>query len=418
MAISSERAKALGTDAHCAPASSDETSSSSGAERRRHVRHALQVEARVGFDGGASRACQIQDVCAGGLFLAVAGANGIVVGDKTLERDDGLVVQFSTEADGCAQKFEVTVRVARVIAGGMGVSFEGRNSAAIRALNNLLKKSMRARAQATVCAVAVQGMPDDVVDVADASNILAAYRHRVAAFLESNLAALFEHAKDSLFAAARGASDPEEQSAFFDAIQELDGLREPVQTAFPNSIASQLQQLEARLPGAEALASADSTVDVALVDTGTFDDWVVIKDIISRATPNYRERQQEIAARLSKLLNLTVEDDNNPVGLTRIGLAFHDAIQNLGAGHACRQAILRSFEETIVSGLGALYDDLCDILCNREVSFEVERTAADRPVSVKQDNGTSAEPAGVEAAAPAVASESELRKQKLSKPRF
>ena len=146
------------------------------------------------------------------------------------------------------------------------------------------------------------------------------------------------------------------------------------------------------------MVSETGTVDVALVDTGTFDDWIVIKDIISRAMPKYGERQSEIAGRLSKLLNTTIEDENNPAGLTGIGLTFHDAIQNLGASNTLRQAVLRSFENIIVAGLGTLYDDLDNILSNREVSSEIERTAADRVVSAKQGDDRSAGPAVPEVA--------------------
>ncbi len=415
MAISSERAQSPGADASCEPASSGDYSSLSGDDRRRHVRQALQVEAKVGIEGGPSRACRINDFCVGGLFLAVEGAtgSGIVIGDKTLERYDELIVQFFAQVKGRVTEFEVTVLVARVVDGGMGVSFEGRNGAAIHALNHLLTSSLQASAPGAAPAAAARGMPDDVVNVADASSILAAYRRRVVAYLESNLAALFDHARDNLFASARDTRAREEQSTFFDAIQELDGLKEPVQKAFLDTMASQLQQPGAILPVTEALGSDTGTLDVVLIDTGTFDDWVMIKDIISRAAPKYDKRQREIAARLSKLVNVAITDENNPVGLTAIGLTFHDAIQDLGAGNVCRQAILRSFEEVIVAGLATLYDDLSDILSNREVSCEVERTVADWPVGAEQVDGKLGQSA-IGDVAPAVKAEPELPAQDSS----
>ena len=416
MAISSERAQPPGADASREAASSGDYSSLSGDDRRRHVRQALQVEAKVGIEGGPSRACRIKDFCPGGLFLAVEGTSGggIVIGDKALERYDELVVQFSAQVKGRVTEFEVTVLVARVVDGGMGVSFEGRNGAAIHALNHLLTTSLQASSREAPPAAAARGMPDDVVNVADASSILAAYRRRVMAYLESNLAALFDHARDGLFASARDTRAREEQSAFFDAIQELDGLKEPVQKAFLDAIASQLQQPGAILPVTEALGSETGTLDVVLIDTGTFDDWVIIKDMISRAAPQYDKRQREIAARLSNLVNVAITDENNPVGLSAIGLTFHDAIQDLGAGNVCRQAILRSFEEVIVAGLATLYDDLSDILSNREVSCEVERTVVGVRLSEKQDDGKSAEPVGAEAA-PTGNSEPEPPEQDSSK---
>jgi len=389
MAISSQRAQALGPDA---PAPDRDVDEIPGDNRRQHVRHALAVNATVRAGEGASSPCRIQDFCAGGLFLTIEGANGsgIVIGDKSLERFDDLVVKFTAKANGAPKEFEVTVMVVRIIAGGVGVSFEGRsNGAAIHALNHLLTAQPQANPSNPQEA---EGAPDDVVDMADASSILVNYRRRVVVFLESNLAALFEHAKDSLFGAARDSADREKQSAFFDAIQELDGIREPVQATFLDSMNGLLHQPGARVPGTEALVSETGTLDVALVDTGTFDDWVVIKDIISRALPKYEERQHEIAARLSTLLSTSVDDDNNPTGLSGIGLTFHDAIQNLGASQVLRQAVLESFEGTIVAGLGTLYDDLSNILSNREVSSDVERTIVRRAVMAQADDAKPDEP--------------------------
>ena len=87
MAISGEGTGAPGTDAAGAPVSPGGDSGPGGSERRQYDRHAMQVDATVGIQGGPSRACRIQDFCPGGLFLAVEGANGsgIVLGEKTLE---------------------------------------------------------------------------------------------------------------------------------------------------------------------------------------------------------------------------------------------------------------------------------------------------------------------------------------------
>jgi diguanylate cyclase (GGDEF)-like protein len=379
MAISSERAQAAGAGTSCAPALSGDVDDLSADNRRQHVRQRVHIDATVSAEGG-SRPCRIKDFCPGGLFLTIEGANGsgTVIGDKPLERFDDLTVSFSAEVNGAVKTFDVKVLVARVVAGGVGVSFEGKNGPAIHALNHVLT------ARSVAPALGADGMANDVAGVADASNLLAAYRRRVTQFLESSLSALFEHAKDSLFASARGTRDRGEQSAFFDAIQELDGIQEPAQAAFLESMDSMLQQPGSRVPGTEVLVSETGALDVALVDTGTFDDWVVVKDIISRAAPKYDKRQHEIATRLSNILKTSIDDDNNPIGLSGIGLTFHDAIQNFGASHALRQAILRSFEEVIVSGLGGLYDDLINILSNREVSSEVERSVVERPADEKQ----------------------------------
>ncbi len=422
MAISSERARSPGTDAPCAPTALRDMGNlddPSNDNKRQHVRHEVHVDATVRTPDGPKRACKILDFCPGGLFLNIDGANGggIVVGDKTLERFDELTVEFSADVNGKVKDFDVNVVVARIVSGGVGVSFEGKHGAAIHALNHLLSSGHAAKAQRATGAVT--GAADNIANVADASSVLSAFQRRVVVFLESNLSALFEYAKDNLFTSARDTKDREQQSGFFNAIQELDGLCDSVRTAFLESMGALLEQPGTRVPGTEALVSDTGTLDVALVDTSTFDDWVVIKDIISRATPKYDERQQEIAARLSALLKTNIDDETNPVGLSGIGLTFHDSIQNLGASHALREAILRGFEETILSGLGTLYDDLGDILSNREVSSEIGRSGAGQVTSTEAAQAQPEPPPAVEAVIAEKAesaSELEFNEQESTKP--
>ena len=371
MAISSERTRAPGAGAV------DVDSAPDGSERREHVRHALELDAEVGILDGPSRACRIEDFCPGGLFLSFANSGGgeIAVGDKPLERFDELVVRFTAPVRGKDQEFELDVLVARVVAGGVGVSFQGKAGAAIHALNHLLSDAQQAGKDAAASRGSRERVRKSVGEVADASHVLDTYRNRVVAYLESNLAALFEQARDGLFTSARDTEDREAQRTLFDAIQELDGLKESTQTAFLDSMSEQLRKPGVRNFGGESSASQTSNLDVALVDTGTFDDWVVMKDIISRASPRYAERQAKVGALLSRLLNVDIDDDSNPVGVTGIGLTFHDAMQNLGAGRDCRQAILQAFEESIVAGLGTLYDDLGHILSDRDIGSEIEIAA-------------------------------------------
>jgi len=392
MAISSERSPAPGSDAPGAATSADHASAPDGSERRQHVRQELELDAVVGVLDGPSRACLIQDFCPGGLFLSFDGAGEIAIGDKPLERFDELVVQFSAPVRGKEQAFEVDVLVARVVAGGVGVSFQGKAGAAIHALNHALNETQQAGKDAAAFRGAKQRVRKSVGDVADASHVLDTYRNRVVAYLESNLAALFDQARDELFTSARDADDREAQRVLFDAIQELDGLKESAQTAFLESMNEQLRKPGARNFSSDSTASQTSNLDVALVDTGTFDDWVVVKDIISRANGKYAERQAKIGTLLSKVLNVDIDDDTNPVGLTGIGLTFHDAMQNLGAGHECRQALLQAFEASIVAGLGTLYDDLVQILSDRDAGSAEEFTGGDTSgVGAPDDQDSSAE---------------------------
>ena len=94
------------------------------------------------------------------------------------------------------------------------------------------------------------------------------------------------------------------------------------------------------------------------MDTGSFDDWLTAKDIISAAEPFLKASQFRVEQELSRLVNAAIDGENNPIGLTPLSLAFHDAIQNPGAWHHSRRAMLQGFGKAVVQNLESLYDDL------------------------------------------------------------
>ncbi len=94
------------------------------------------------------------------------------------------------------------------------------------------------------------------------------------------------------------------------------------------------------------------------MDTGNFDDWLATKDIISAAEPFLKVSQVRVEQRLSRLVNAAIDGENNPIGLTPLCLAFHDSIQNPGASHPSRCAMLQGFDKAVIQNLESLYDDL------------------------------------------------------------
>ncbi|GMQ75241.1 MAG: hypothetical protein BMS9Abin01_0488 [Gammaproteobacteria bacterium] len=405
MTTSSESAESRETGAQAGDSAKDGRAPADPAtpdERRRHVRHALQqVEARVGFPGGEFRVCQIRDFCAGGLFLALEGANGdgVVIGDKSLAADDEVVVRFAAEHGSPAKVHAIAIaaRVVRVLPGGLGLAFTDPNPPAIQALRQRVTLARQARSRESEArrGQRKQDLPAAVGDAVGAGRVLAAYKRRVMEFFESHLAALFEQTSDKLWALARASKESEEQKELFAAIKQLDGLKELVHSAFIDSAREQLEMLGAPLAGSETPSPGRSPPDVALVDTGTFEDWLAIQDIIARADPRYGERQHAIEERLSVLVNATIDEDNDPVGLMGIGLTFHEAVQNLGAHPATRKIMFSTFEGVIVASLGALYDDLIGILAAPGMRSEVARSesqgsrkaAAERPAAKAQAAG-------------------------------
>jgi PilZ domain len=102
------------------------------------------VEARVGFSGGKFRVCQIRNFCVAGLFVALERANGdgVVIGGKSLARDDEVVVRFAAEHDSPAKVHAIAARVVRVLPSGLGLAFTDPNPPAIEALRQCVRSAI------------------------------------------------------------------------------------------------------------------------------------------------------------------------------------------------------------------------------------------------------------------------------------
>jgi len=377
MATSSENAQArLVGEQTQSDAAPDGSGASHTDERRKHVRHPLEVRAGVGLPGGAPVDCRIRDFCVGGLYLALDGANesSALIGGHSLGRGDVVTVSFTADFGTVSQDFAVEVSIARVFPGGMGVAFTGPNPGAVQALRQLAKLASNTRAeQARVRVPEAGDVPAAVIGAAEAGRILAGCKRRICDFFTSTLEALFEQADDDLFVRARDVKSNAEQVELMDATREMGSIKSSVAAAFLDSMRDQLDNLGAPLPAGGSFATDTGSVELQLVDTGTFDDWLAIKEIVDRADSSHAESQFEIEQRLSHLVNVPIDHDNNPVGMSAIGLTFHEAVQNLGMNRAVRDALFGAFETVLVGSLGTLYDDLNRLLSGSGVLPHVER---------------------------------------------
>lgn len=121
-------------------------------ERRRHVRYPLGVAADVALPGGASRACRIRDICAGGLFLALEGGDDAPLDDGDLARDDRVVVNVKGEPNSLRESLSIAAPVARVQSTGVGLSFADLDLRSFDAVRRLVVLVREARARHSVAA--------------------------------------------------------------------------------------------------------------------------------------------------------------------------------------------------------------------------------------------------------------------------
>ena len=101
---------------------------------------------------------------------------------------------------------------------------------------------------------------------------------------------------------------------------------------------------------------------LSLIDTGSFNDWLLTVQIIERAKKRFREIENRLAPLVVALAGREFGTEPIPFGLEHVCGLFHDALQNLGASRRTRQALLIAFEQTAVKQLGELHAQLITVL--------------------------------------------------------
>ena len=179
-------------------------------------------------------------------------------------------------------------------------------------------------------------------------------------FFEDRLPQVPDTAKETLFERAHNASSNTQQAESFDAMQE-------VERVIPSVIHGFLEEFNyciGRLWAADTSHSSGKEdhlpEELSLIDTGSFNDWLLTVQIIERAKRRGVGPQNDLSLRLSQLLKRELEE--TPFGLEGVCSNFHDSMQNLGAGRATRQALLIAFEIEIIKQLETLHWQLSSLL--------------------------------------------------------
>ena len=354
-------------------AAESDDDSDGGAERRVNERQAVNLRARVDVDGRDERNGHILDFCIGGLFLRVEGQEDdyLVMAARQIGRGARLRVTFQADGGDGPESFAITVKVARLFPGGMGVTFDPPEPAAIRALQRVAERAHRSAAARSSGRPAQAMSPD--------ANTLALFtelRQRVDHWLREKLDETFRRACDALFVEARDAISNEVQMECLDAMKDVERVKPSVRDTAVRSILRAFDRLSPAGPPPSETQSKEPASEqeaLSLIDTGSFDDWVTSKNIMSRHEPKVREAAYALARRLAVVAGRNVEEAANPVGVESVCTAFNESMQNLGLQRRSRKAIYQAFESLLVGQLGELYAWLNANLMEHGVLPKVER---------------------------------------------
>jgi diguanylate cyclase (GGDEF)-like protein len=345
-------------------------------ERRAHRRQALDRVGRLSRDGKSYCDCRVRDFCPDGMLLAVddRSADEPVIGGEVVTVGESLVLEFTVRLNGEKHEHLARVRVVRTSSKVIGVSFDGENAEAVWQLRQLVgqledglrKNRDKARSARSPCA------PMAVEQALNAGQMLDVAKEQTELFLTEGLGKLFEEAEKRLVASTNyGVGDTNNVNPL-EAMKEIQNVKISIEAAYLKAVTRDFDRMinpdAVKEPG-----ESTGEQELALVDTGSFDDWLTIKNIISAEEDDLKEAQYELEQGFTHLTRTTIDEENNPIGLAPLCLTFHDAVQGLGASGYARRTILEVFEHAIAKRLGEFYADVNTIFANSGILPSVQR---------------------------------------------
>ncbi|MGO1500207.1 MAG: DUF1631 family protein [Marinobacter sp.] len=318
-------------------------------ERRSSPRKPIKLAAQVDLGKGESWPCQITDFCAEGVFVRYSGETSRKL-DRALASGTPpeLIVRFRS-ADG-KRRHELHVSIVRRIDGAMGVNFTRTNPKAVAAmLQQCGGSSGQQRASLRAPSERVQF-------------VLHQCARAVIQHIEPLMDTCFVQMAVALKEAAQKATNDQQANEFMDFSGQVKARQRVIWQQIARSLESPLKPAPKGFPGSE----------LSMVDKGEFEDWLIIRVMVTKADTQYRKDLLQLKLRLDNLGIANATGHHNPLGPSLVCESFHEGLSQLKASRDVEKICLKVFEQSVLHHLGPLYNELNNILIRHGVLPELD----------------------------------------------
>lgn len=204
-------------------------------------------------------------------------------------------------------------------------------------------------------------------------------RNNLVTRLDDLMSKLLNSAQDKLFNMSDDADSNEEQTRYFDLMNQIRKLKPVIADTFSKNIKEYLipaKDYEAKHKKQEA-----DDDELSLIGQDEMEGIVLVKGIGERATSKYREQLSHLEARLEHLAtktSLVFKDD--AIVPTNFCQAFDDALAD-DFSSANKKLLFSMFEVEVTNKLDALYDSINNRLIDADILPQIKLHAAVKKAS-------------------------------------
>lgn len=341
-------------------------------ERRAHIRQSINFDVIISATGIVNQTCTGMDFCIGGMLLiwkkSALRANPGLAG---LERGDSLLitVNIPNPITRKETQYFLEASVSRLDECRLGLAFIHPDPDAIRALQSLASasaQSVQERQHENEHPKVASHHNAKLVDIARQKysparegQVLNNLLPLVENFLSEQIKLYFSGLEERLIDSAERAKDNAEQNTIFESMGKLNKAKSLIGTQISTNALNPFTDYANDGKFDLSYLKRDTGASkISLIDKTEFEDWLVIKVMVSKAEVNNKEALTELQLRFRELSGLSQGVQNNPVSPAVICSAFNEAFSSIPLSAKVKKISYAFFELKFVSALKDLYQQL------------------------------------------------------------
>lgn len=323
-------------------------------DQRKFPRQGLGVDAIfvIANDGGNSGI--IQDFNQEGLFITYSDDDQFIE-LKRRRIDPGTALDVLLEQDG--RQISIAGRIVHINDSGIGVTLTGDKRRSYQLLDTARRRHDAAAIDTANQFVSGHRISDDARKI----KILNACNDHLKAFLNEMLQEYFAVLDETLIKEASKQKNDAAQHPFFDAIAYFKRSRSRLPELVIGKLLSDAQDIvhgRYKAPASVNVQSA-SGAELSLVEKSEFEDWLIMRVVVSRAELQLRDPMIELQLRLDAAFG---KDDGkrlvNPYAPSAIAQSYHSAIHGYKLSSTLERLVFKVFQEVVLNNLSRLYKSL------------------------------------------------------------
>lgn len=321
-------------------------------EHRTSERITLNVDAKFSVGNGNPSFCVIRDFCDGGLFFTFSGVdpNFKFIKEQGISRGQSVHLEFYHRK----KLIQMDTLFVRLLDNAMAVRFPDKNPKELVVFQEVAKQYQHIRENAKSI---------HITNI-EYQKALAKAENLVFEFIDPLLDNFLENLDGSLIKEATKAANDAEEAIIMDAATLIQrnhaSIKHNYKRDLVNGIVTLTKGEKTETNPSERMSI--TTDQLSIVAKEEFEDWLIIKVMISKAEQTYRDLLLELQLRIDSLTGNKRGRVDNPIAPAAIANQFRGIVRSLNLEHKVEKTVYGEFERAVLRMLEPLYVEINNLL--------------------------------------------------------